>query len=798
MCKICKISKLVFVVAVLCLGLTTAAQAANVVLVSQVADYDADGIHDDIGWEDWLKAEGHNVDVRRDYWMGDIGAYKIAELEAADLIIMTRCCGSSDYPSAVWNAITTPILSTNGFLARSNRQRWMPSTSAPKVTGPITIQAVVPEHPIFSGVTLDANNESEFADGITGSGRTVLLGTLNAGNGMLIARRAGASDTAIAEWEPGVEFYDGAGQFAGGKRMLFCAGTHEATDKPQGAWNLTAEGEKMFRNAINYLLGVWASDPAPADGTEDVPRDTVLSWTPGAFAVTHDVYFGTVLDDVRDASPADPRGVLASPGQDANSYDPAGLLDFGQVYYWRVDGVAAAPDNKVFRGNVWSFTAEPFAHPIMTVTATSNAVSDEGVGPERTIDGSGLNAADQHSTATTDMWLGTPSDGQPIWLQYEFDRVYKLHEMWVWNYNAELEKSVLGFGLKEVTVEYSENGTDWTTLSDEIFEQGSGQEGYAYNTAVDFGGAVAQYVRLNVRSGWGTMGRYGLSEVRFFYIPVRARKPSPASGDRGVPLDVMLTWRPGREAVSHEVYFSDDQQAVIDGTALAGTVHETRFELSGLEYGEIYYWKVNEVNDAGSPLVWDGNVWSFSTTEFAAIDDFESYSTEEGGLIYEIWIDGLINGSGSMVGYWDAPFIEQEIVHGGKQSLPFDYNNVNPPFYSEAYREFSPVQDWTADGGDTLMLYFQGKTDNSQEPLYVGVEDSANAVAVVVNPDSEAVLKNEWTEWKIPLSSFAGVNTAGVKKLYIGVGSRTNPTPGGTGLLYIDDIQFGRSAPVVE
>ena len=31
-----------------------------------------------------------------------------------------------------------------------------------------------------------------------------------------------------------------------------------------------------------------------------------------------------------------------------------------------------------------------------------------------------------------------------------------------------------------------------------------------------------------------------------------------------------------------------------------------------------------------------------------------------------------------------------------------------------------------------------------------------------------------------------------VRQLTIGVGSRTNPTPGATGLLYIDDIGFGR------
>ena len=50
----------------------------------------------------------------------------------------------------------------------------------------------------------------------------------------------------------------------------------------------------------------------------------------------------------------------------------------------------------------------------------------------------------------------------PIWIQYEFDAVYKLHEMWVWNSNQMVELDI-GFGAKDVTMEYSLDGTNWTT-----------------------------------------------------------------------------------------------------------------------------------------------------------------------------------------------------------------------------------------------------------------------------------------------------------------------------------------------
>ena len=55
-----------------------------------------------------------------------------------------------------------------------------------------------------------------------------------------------------------------------------------------------------------------ADDPSPENEATDVPRDTILAWTAGEFAATHDVYFGTVFDDVNDASRDDPKGVWSA------------------------------------------------------------------------------------------------------------------------------------------------------------------------------------------------------------------------------------------------------------------------------------------------------------------------------------------------------------------------------------------------------------------------------------------------------------------------------------------------------
>ena len=200
--------------------------------------------------------------------------------------------------------------------------------------------------------------------------------------------------------------------------------------------------------------------PSPAVGGSDVPRDVILSWKPGPFAASHDVYFGTSRADVDSATAADPQGVLAGAGQDANTFDPAGLLAFGQTYYWRVDEVNAAPDSTVFKGDVWSFTVEPYAYVLTNIMATASSSHNADMGPEKTVDGSGLDAAGLHGTTDNTMWLSSATTPTPAWIQYEFDRIYKLQEMWVWNSNQSVETTT-GFGAKDVTIEYSTDVSTW-------------------------------------------------------------------------------------------------------------------------------------------------------------------------------------------------------------------------------------------------------------------------------------------------------------------------------------------------
>ncbi|GAG17963.1 unnamed protein product, partial [marine sediment metagenome] len=250
------------------------------------------------------------------------------------------------------------------------------------------------------------------------------------------------------------------------------------------------------------------------------------------------------------------------------------------------------------------------------------------------------------------------------------------------------------------------------------------------------------------------MPQYGLSEVRFFSIPVYARKPSPDSGTTDVAVDVTLGFRAGREAAEHNVYLSTDEQAVIDGNVPVTTVTETSFGPLSLDLGETYYWKVNEVNMAEIPTMLEGEIWNFTTPEYFVVDDFEDYNDWPPDEIWFTWVDGYgVPANGATSGYpapdWGAGehYAETTTVHGGEQAMPFFYGNTGTATYSEGERTFAVSQDWIKAGIQTLVLYFHGTPGNTGQ-LYVKV----NSSKVPYDGDAADIARPRWKQWNIDLA----------------------------------------------
>jgi len=104
-----------------------------------------------------------------------------------------------------------------------------------------------------------------------------------------------------------------------------------------------------------------ATRPNPPDGGIHPDTWVTLSWTPGGYAVSHDVYLGENSDDVNDGTGVTFRGnqtatyfVAGFPGF---AY-PGGLVP-GTTYYWRIDEVNDADPRSPWRGDLWSFTVPP-------------------------------------------------------------------------------------------------------------------------------------------------------------------------------------------------------------------------------------------------------------------------------------------------------------------------------------------------------------------------------------------------------------------------------------------------------
>jgi hypothetical protein len=780
--------------------------------------------------------------------------------------------------------------------------------------------------------------------------------------------------------------------------------------------------------------------PSPADGAINVPRNSKLAWSPTLTALSHDVYLGTSRDDVAAGT-----GTTFQRNVAETSFDP-GPLAGDKVFYWRIDEVGIG--NEKTAGDVWQFRTLPqmqISDPNLvgwweldetegTFVLDSSGYDNHGslrssplwvpgvIGGALKFDGTDdyVEVPDNPTLtapgkATVALWLNAERHTGPGGSQWQgvlgkggAPRLYNLYteSSQVLHFSTGPSGGYIG-SLSTGTVPLNEWVHAAVVVDGKHIFYLNGQpagEGGAGAT-VPGGGTTPLSIG---QTGENNFFLGMLDDVRIYNRaltqaeiqeamqgnPLRARDPQPA---RDAQVDIRtataLGWTAGKTAAKHDVYFGADKEAVKVADTSApqylGRQTATTYSLDGLiEFGGgAYSWRIDEV-EADGVTIHKGTVWTFTVVAGFIVDDFESYNDVEGTdtRIYETWIDGYSDGSsGSIVGNMDPPFAERRIVHGGAQAMPMDYNNIASPYFSEAYREFSPVMDWTGNGVTDLSLWIRGNpagmvedpagtytvtansgdvwnasdsfrfvyktlngdgaisakvvsvtntsnwakagvmiresldpassyafmfptpdgrrafqnrpstgasalsahsataqvtlpfwvkmerkgnqftayysTDgktwikqpanentgadastnpqsiltgnsvliglgvasnngraglctavfsdvvvtggasfqvagigsidrgNDPDRLYLTVQDGSNKTVTVAHPDAGAVNVSAWTEWKIPLTDLKGVSLNKVKRLYIGVGNKTNPAPDGIGRIYIDDIR---------
>jgi len=120
-----------------------------------------------------------------------------------------------------------------------------------------------------------------------------------------------------------------------------------------------------FDGIETYKGEVWSfttegavGTPNPPYGATNVSHTMKLSWVAGDGAASHQVYFGTDRDAVRNATSASPE-YKGPKDLGAESFDP-GLLEWDTDYYWRIDEVNDMNSNSPWKGNVWTFKTANF------------------------------------------------------------------------------------------------------------------------------------------------------------------------------------------------------------------------------------------------------------------------------------------------------------------------------------------------------------------------------------------------------------------------------------------------------
>ncbi|MBL7189546.1 MAG: hypothetical protein ISS70_24725 [Phycisphaerae bacterium] len=541
---------------------------------------------------------------------------------------------------------------------------------------------------------------------------------------------------------------------------------------------VSADGTKFKGDVWSFLVPPRSAyEPIPADDSKFVGPGVTLSWTPGHDAKLHTVYFGDNFDDVSNAA--------GGSAQSASTFSP-GPLDNDKVYYWRVDEFDAFATHT---GKVWSFR-----------TAKS---------------GGGLRA-DYYKGTDFETFVLSRTDPQ-------------INFTWM---DANAPDPAVGdndFSIRwtgEVEAGYTETYTFYPKTDDGVrLWVGGKQLADSWQSVPIYPIEHSGTIDLVAGNTYGIVMEYfenttnAIAELRWespstpkqivpqaaLALPIKAGSPSPRSGATGVGHTPVLSWGPGDYAASHEVYFGADEEAVKNAATASPEYKGTKalgdesYDAGKLAWHTTYNWRIDEVNSVNPDSPWIGSVWSFTTADFLAVDDFESYNDidppdDASNRIFDIWIDGFgTTTNGALVGNDLPPYADQTTVHGGNQSMPYVYDNANK--ISEATLTLANTRDWTEEGVAELSLWFIGDPANDAEPLYVAISNSTGSPAVVVHDDPAAAQIDTWTEWTIPLQTFAdqGIILTNVDKIAIGLGSTGGPTAtGGSGKMFFDDIRLYR------
>ena len=488
-----------------------------------------------------------------------------------------------------------------------------------------------------------------------------------------------------------------------------------------------------------------ARAPFPANDAADTAQDLTLTWGAGEKAAQHDVYFGTDAEAVANATPADTAIYRGRQALEATGYAVPVALEWNTTYYWRIDEVNDAEPESPWQGSVWNFTTADFI------------------------------IVDDFESYTNEVG----------------NRVFQ-----VW---------IDGLGYTEPAPGNAGNGTGalvghdiWSP--DSPYFEGSILEtanvhGGGHAMPLYFGNAASPYVSEAERT-WATGQNWmanGVTDLSLWF------HGNPAGFVQNTPDSFTVS------ASGADIWGTADQFRYVykslngDGSIVAkveSLEHTNDWAKCGV--------MIRESLDAGSKhamvVVTPANGIQFTWRDFSNADMTE-HNTDS-ALAAPYWVKLTRTGNTftaavSLDGATWEPIIDadgstREITMIGSVYIGLALTSHNAGAVTVA--EYSGVQTSGGVSGQWQVAEVGvDHPENDVADLYVRLQDTSGRSATVRYPEGAVV--RDWTEWKISLADFAGVNLSAVKKMVLGVGNPNAPAPDGSGVVFYDDITVVKPAP---
>ncbi len=501
---------------------------------------------------------------------------------------------------------------------------------------------------------------------------------------------------------------------------------------------------------------VKAFAPIPEDGAIEVDPVT-LEWIPGYTAASNKVYLSEdeTIDD------ADLAGETQIPLI-------AVTLTPGTDYYWRVDAVEA--DGTVVEGDVWTFA---------TLAIEAHFPSPED-GATEVADGTQLSwtagkGAILHNVSfgmdpaamlpVSMMQMDTSYDPGPLepfttyyWKVDEFAGI-ATNPGPVWSFST---PNYLIISDDELTLDYDNSAEPF--LSELALDTPADlTEGGVSGLTLKFHGGPGSGLSLDEATGTYTitgagadiwnLGDEGNRHDEFHYVY------------RELTGDGSMTVRVTDNGTGSNLWAKGG--VMIRQNATGGSSNVLGAITGGEGDGGTFQWREVQGQDSGSSRTLTGIAPPYWVRLTRLGNDFTCEMSAD-GVTWELEGDNP-----HTVEMTDPVLIGLAVTsHQAGELRTYTFDNV------------STTGNVT---GNEISTDIGGATSgNSPEPIYVALEDSSGAVAVVTHGNPEATSIDQWIDWTIPLSEFAGVDLTAATKLYIGVG---DGAPGGSGTIRIDDIR---------